>query len=144
MAEYLMPHNEKISIEEKQWLFSVRNRMIDIGNNFGKNEECIICKQREDMNHIYNYKYQNKHSNKIPFGKIHTGNLNEQIKVFKILISLDLGLRLITKMGLDTTNTTHQVTNFHNLDFSDFSKLKMVQIIKKVELIPRVFISIDH
>ena len=44
----------------------------------------MICKQREDMNHIYNYKYQNKESNKIPFGKIYTGNLNEQIKVFRI------------------------------------------------------------
>ena len=84
MSEYLMPHNEKITIEEKQRLFSVRNRMINIGNNFGKNEECMICKQREDMNHIYNYKYQNKESNKIPFGKIYTGNLNEQIKVFRI------------------------------------------------------------
>ena len=58
--------------------------MIEIGNNFGKNEECMICKQKEDMNHIYNYKYQKKESNKIPFGKIHTGNLNEQIKVFRI------------------------------------------------------------
>ena len=44
----------------------------------------MICKQREDINYIYNYKYQNKQSNEIPFGNIHTGNLNEQIKVFKI------------------------------------------------------------
>ena len=83
MADYLLPHNEKISIEEKQRLFSFRNRMIDVGNNFGKNEQCVICKQKEDMNHIYNYQYQNKQSNEIPFEKIYTGNLIEQIKVFK-------------------------------------------------------------
>ena len=57
--------------------------MIDVGNNFGKNEQCVICKQKEDMNHIYNYQYQNKQSNEIPFEKIYTGNLIEQIKVFK-------------------------------------------------------------
>ena len=83
MANYLLPHNEKISIEEKQRLFSFRNRMIDVGNNFGKNEQCVICKQKEDMNHIYNYQYQNKQSNEIPFEKIYTGNLIEQMKVFK-------------------------------------------------------------
>ena len=37
MANYLMPQNEKIDIEEKQQLFSVRNRMVEVGNNFGKN-----------------------------------------------------------------------------------------------------------
>ena len=44
MSEYLMPHNEKLSIEEKQRLFSVRNRLVEKGNNFRKNEECMICK----------------------------------------------------------------------------------------------------
>ena len=49
MAEYLMPHNNKIGIEEKRKLFSIRNNMIEIGNNFGKNENCMFCKTKEDM-----------------------------------------------------------------------------------------------
>ena len=48
MAEYLMPHNDKLSIQEKQSLFAVRNRMINIGNNFGKMEICEKCKMNED------------------------------------------------------------------------------------------------
>ena len=42
MADYLMPYNKKLSIEEKRQLFSIRNRMIDIGNNFGRSEKCIL------------------------------------------------------------------------------------------------------
>ena len=82
MAEYLMPYN-KMSIENKQNLFSVRNRMIEIGNNFGKKENCIICKTNEDMSHIYSCKFWNKRENELPFEKIYNGNLNEQVKVFR-------------------------------------------------------------
>ena len=46
MADYLMPYNKKLSIEEKRQLFSIRNRMLEIGNNFGKGEKCIFCKKK--------------------------------------------------------------------------------------------------
>ena len=84
MAEYLMPHNNKISIEEKRKLFSIRNNMIEIGNNFGKNENCMFCKTKEDMNHIYSCKYLNKKKNEIPYERIFNGSLSEQLKILKI------------------------------------------------------------
>ena len=43
MAEYLTPSNEKLSITEKQNLFSVRNRMCKIPSNFPKSENKHTC-----------------------------------------------------------------------------------------------------
>ena len=65
MAEYLMPHEKRLNIEEKRKLFSVRNRMINIGNNFGKNENCIKCETREDMEHIFYCEYWNQQENNV-------------------------------------------------------------------------------
>ena len=36
MADYLLPLNDLLSIEEKINMFSTRNRMVDIADNFGK------------------------------------------------------------------------------------------------------------
>ena len=84
MAEYLMPHNNHLSTEEKRSLFAVRNRMVNIGYNFGKIEICEKCKENEDMEHIYYCKYLNKEQNKISFEKIYTGNINEQNRILRI------------------------------------------------------------
>ena len=53
MADYLKPFSQNLTIEEKRKIFSIRNRMIDIGNNFGRSEKCIMCGKDEDMNHVY-------------------------------------------------------------------------------------------
>ena len=85
MAEYLMPHNTKMSIEEKQNLFSIRNRMTEIGNNFGRKENCIMCGTNENMEHVYSCKYlNNNQENEISFGRIFNGYLIEQKKIMKI------------------------------------------------------------
>ena len=57
--------------------------MVEIGNNFGKNKNCVICQIKEDMNHIYSCEYLNKQEIKIEFSKIYEGNLFEKIKVFR-------------------------------------------------------------
>ena len=44
MAEYLMPNNEMLNIEEKQEIFSVRNRMVNIGYNYGEKRK--MCKMQ--------------------------------------------------------------------------------------------------
>ena len=51
MAEYLMINNKYLSIEEKNNLFSIRNRMVKIENDFGRNEKCIKSDSTEDMSH---------------------------------------------------------------------------------------------
>ena len=84
MADYLMPNNNMLNIEEKQELFSVRNRMVNIGYNYGKKENCVKCNENEDMTHIYICKYLNKNTKEISYEKIYEGNIFQQIKVFRI------------------------------------------------------------
>ena len=57
--------------------------MIDIGNDFGRNEICIMCGKNEDMSHIYQYEYLNEQELKIEYKKMFNGNLIEQTKVFR-------------------------------------------------------------
>ena len=38
MAEYLLPYNHKVNIEEKQQIFAIKTRMVDIPYNFGKTD----------------------------------------------------------------------------------------------------------
>ena len=75
MAEYLMPNKDILNIEEKQELFSIRNRMVNIGYNYGKKEKCVKCEENEDMTHIYDCKYLNKNTKEISFEKIFEGNI---------------------------------------------------------------------
>ena len=57
MSEYLLPQkNENLSITEKQYIFAIRNRMIDIEFNFPKNKiskKLCCCGEVENMKHIY-------------------------------------------------------------------------------------------
>ena len=58
MADYLMPNREIITIEDKRYIFAIRNRMIQIPTNFplkneNINENCEICGEKEKMEHLY-------------------------------------------------------------------------------------------
>ena len=60
MADYLLPFNNKLTIEEKCNLFAVRNKMINIQSNFSsKCEVKCECGEKETMNHIYECKLYN-------------------------------------------------------------------------------------
>jgi hypothetical protein len=86
MAEYLLPYNNKLTIVEKQNLFSVKNRMVWIPANFPKpnTEYKCICGRKEDMIHIYNCKILNNGSEtKLEYQKIYTGTISEQIEIFR-------------------------------------------------------------
>ena len=85
MAEYLMPFNNILNIEEKQKLFEVRNRMINIPFNFSsKSEYECKCGKKEDMEHIYICEIYNEEDRPIlPYVKIFNGNLNQQIEVYR-------------------------------------------------------------
>ena len=56
MADYLLPYNSELTILEKQQVFRIRNRMIDIPSNFPKsnNKPLCVCGGEESMEHIYN------------------------------------------------------------------------------------------
>ena len=56
MAEYLTPINNEITIEDKQNLYSIRNRMFEISSNFKsktENKSLCYCGESENMKHIH-------------------------------------------------------------------------------------------
>ena len=84
MTEYLLPFNNKLSIEQKREMFAVKNAMINIPANFtSKNETKCECGKLEDMQHIYECEQFNNKTPEISFRKIFEGNLKQQIEVYK-------------------------------------------------------------
>ena len=80
MAEYLLPQNENLSITDQQYIFSIRNRMVEIDYNFSnkKNEKYCVCDAKEDMKHIYYCKKLNSEDVKQNFEKIFEENVKTQ------------------------------------------------------------------
>ena len=61
MADYPLPFNNCLTIEEKCELFAVKSRMINIPNNSLKNGNTKCeCGEKEDMKHIYQCEIYNK------------------------------------------------------------------------------------
>ena len=85
MAEYLLPTNIELSIEEKRKMFAVRNKMVDIPANFpkSKNENKCFCGQEETMDHIYICEILNKENPVIKFEEIYSRNIVNQNEVFR-------------------------------------------------------------
>ena len=87
MAEYLLPTNSALTICEKQKMFGIKNRMVNISANFPKPniEYKCFCGQKEDMKHVYNCELLNEgRQPNIEYERIFTGNISEQIEVFRI------------------------------------------------------------
>ena len=89
MAEYLLPNKLGISIEDQRNIFSVRNRMVNIPDNFSSQQngylglrKCI-CSEKENMEHIYSCNKLNKETVKLPYQKLFSGNIKEQIDIFR-------------------------------------------------------------
>ena len=83
MAEYLLPDNE-LTIEQKQRLFAVRNKMVEIPSHFssGNNDFLCICGDKESLSHIYSCDVLNENeSENIPYEKVYLNNVNEQTKI---------------------------------------------------------------
>ena len=85
MAEYLLPQNENLSIEEQQYIFSIRNRMIPIESNFsviGKERPCL-CGEVKTMKHIYTCKKLNEEEIIIKYEEIFKENVQNQKIILK-------------------------------------------------------------
>ena len=85
LPDYLQPINP-MPIEKKQKLFAVRNRMVQIPNNFPKSEnkaKCF-CGEIEDMSHIYNCKIFNEEMNlSEKYENIYNGTIIQQTEILK-------------------------------------------------------------
>ena len=88
MAEYLLPNNTEMSIDNKRNLFSIRNRIIELSTNFPLKykEHLCVCGAREEMKHIYTCKILNSEKEKIQYEQIFSNNLKEQTEVLKRFI----------------------------------------------------------
>ena len=86
MAEYLQPANNLITIEEKQRIFSMKNRMTNIPANYPKpnQEYTCYCGKKEDMIHVYNCEILNNgRKPKLEYEKLYNGTIIQQIEVFR-------------------------------------------------------------
>ena len=89
MSHYLMPNDSKMSVENKQYIFSMRNRMIQMSSNFSSEKEKVTCQmgcnEYENQQHIYDcYLYNEKnHNNKISYKLIYKDNIINQLKILK-------------------------------------------------------------
>ena len=85
--DYLLPTNEKLTIEEKRNLFAIRNRMVDICSNFSKSEvkPTCVCGEIESMKHVYICEILNneKTVQSEVYENIYNGNIRKQIEVFR-------------------------------------------------------------
>ena len=86
MAEYLLPSNNTLNIVQKQKLFAVRNRMIEISSNFCSSDiiHACVCGEAENMKHIYICKLLNEGKQpKDEYENIFNGNITMQIEIFR-------------------------------------------------------------
>ena len=85
MAEYLLPCHNKISVGEKQEIFAMRNRMVDIPQNNGNKSIKCICNETENMKHIYICEIlSEKSEHQVEYEEIYNGNFDQQKQVFEI------------------------------------------------------------
>ena len=80
MASYLLPTEEKISLEEQRLILSIRNGILDIFENFPikQLEEKCICGGIETMNHICSCKELNRNKETTKFNEIFSENVAKQ------------------------------------------------------------------
>ena len=83
MSEYLLPHNDKVNLDDKQKMFSLKNGMVQIPSNFGKPEEKCFCGERENMPHIYSCQMLNEKQPEIPFEKLNNGSISDQNRIYQ-------------------------------------------------------------
>ena len=103
MAEYLLPENHILSISEKQSMFAVKNRMIMIGANFPKPNISYWCwcGIKENMQHVYECELINEKQHlSLEYMKIYTGNISEQINVFR---KFEINMKRRDKMKNENT-----------------------------------------
>ena len=83
MAEYVLP-NEEFSITEKRQIFSIRNRMVNIENNFrGKKiGKTCLCGNIEYMKHVYTCKLYITENEMIEYEEIYGEDVRTMRKVF--------------------------------------------------------------
>ena len=86
MQEYLLPDEELLSISDKQMIFAIRNRMVNIEHNFprkDKTEKECICGDVKNMKHLYSCKRLNIETMKTPYENIFGEDVRKMKSVYE-------------------------------------------------------------
>ena len=85
MADYLMPTSSGLTVKEQRNIFSVRNRMIYLPENFPLKQKTTHCACRDvgDMRHVYICTYWNIEKEEIEYDRIFTDNVSQIVKAYK-------------------------------------------------------------
>ena len=73
----------KMTVSQKQNMFSVKNRMLEIAENFpGKQlDDMCWCGQQENILHIYNCEILNENKPIVKYEELYNGRLEDQISI---------------------------------------------------------------
>ena len=118
MADYLMPNEAKMTINDQRNIFAMRNRMVLIPSNFSENnlKEVCVCGHEANMKHHGNI------LEKIPYDKIFSDNVSEQLKISKQFFK-----NLEERQKLQNERNEEQNMQPHAIHFSDpLSSLSIV------------------
>ena len=108
IAEYLMPNETMKNVEDQRYLFAIRNKMINIPANIGKQEKCI-CGDIEKMSHIY-YCYGKEE--KLPYENVYNGKLKDQEKIMNIFRNnMKIRETIIHEIAGRSTNFCPDISN---------------------------------
>ena len=84
MADYLLPCSGLL-IDDQRKIFSLRNRMVKIVNNFSSTKQACPCGEIDSLQHLYicNLFSENENEEVTPFEEIFGNNILKQVKVLK-------------------------------------------------------------
>ena len=83
-AEYLLPCSGLL-LDDQRKIFSLRNKMVKIVNNFSSIKQACPCGEIDSLQHIYicNLFSENENTEVTPFEEIYSNNISKQVKVLK-------------------------------------------------------------
>ena len=82
----MLPDKENLSISDKQYIFAIRSRMIQIEYNFPKKgigRKVCVCGKTENMEHIYLCQILNPENTKIGYEGIFEENLRKMKIIYE-------------------------------------------------------------
>ena len=79
MSDYLLPNPYITNVEDKRYIFALKNDMLLCRENNFIKKQCVCKKSEETLYHIYNCRYLNDGiKDNTTFSKIYNGNLMDQ------------------------------------------------------------------
>ena len=84
ISDYLSPWSGLL-LDDQRKIFSLRNKMVKIVNNFSSVKQACLCGELENLEHLYICEQFNIDKNKevTPYSEIYTNNISNQVKVLR-------------------------------------------------------------